>query len=46
MYKNNAEKESILSGVFAFRHKMPGYMSPASIFALSRMRVSKRPRIR
>ena len=46
MYKNNAEKESILSGVFAFRHKMSGYMSPASIFALSRTWVSKRPKIR
>ena len=46
MYKNKAGKESFLSGVFAFRHKMSGYMSPMSIFALSRIRVSKRPRIK
>ena len=46
MYKNNAEKESFLSGVFAFCHKTTSYMSPMSIFALSRIRVSKRPRIK
>ena len=46
MYKNNAEKESILSGVFAFHHQKGYYMSPTSIFALSRARVSNNPIIR
>lgn len=46
MYKNNAEKESFLSGVFAFRHKKACYMSPTSILALSRARVSSNPRMK
>lgn len=46
MYKNKAGKGNTLSGVFAFHQKKAGYMSPMSIFALSRARVRTSPKTR